>query len=162
MILIISCGNSFRRDDGAGFVLGEKIEKALLDRCHRVQRIAVHQLTPELAEPIAGEEVLAVIFTDTRAAGPGDSLRLQFRPVPSCCRSQGLGHTLSAGEVMAYAHRLYGKGPPAWVATVPGVDFEHGEGLSPVSLAALNEPGDPLHCLPPDWPLGPAGTGAGH
>jgi len=66
MILIMACGNSLRRDDGAGLVLAEKLEQLCLARRLKAQRIAVQQLTPELAELIAGAEVSGVMFADTR------------------------------------------------------------------------------------------------
>ena len=40
---------------------------------------------------------------------------------------------------MAYAYFLYGRRVPAWMLTVPGTDFGHGEGLSRGARQALAE-----------------------
>jgi Ni,Fe-hydrogenase maturation factor len=72
VILIIAYGNSLRRDDGAGLILGEKLEDALRKRGLSVSHIAVHQLTPDLALSVAAENVAAVVFVDTRVSDAGE------------------------------------------------------------------------------------------
>jgi len=157
VILIIAYGNSLRRDDGAGLILGRILEGALRERGLAVSRIAVHQLTPDLALSVAGDEVAAVVFVDTRVATAGDEQTgLQVRSLSSEGHAQSLGHHLGASTVMTYARLLYDKSPPAWLLTVPGADFDHGEGLSEVAQRALNTLPSLLQQLPPDWPLSPA------
>ncbi|ABK18395.1 hypothetical protein [Syntrophobacter fumaroxidans] len=158
MILIIAYGNSLRRDDGAGLVLAEVLERVWKDRRLEVHLESVHQLTPELAETIAGEQVSAVVFVDTRVVDPGvDNLKVQTRPLPPPENpSASMGHHVSPEVLMAYARYLYHKTPPAWLVTAPGVDFDHGEGLSQVALHALSGVPDFLRSLPCDWPLGPS------
>ena len=75
MILIIGYGNSLRGDDGAGLLLAEGLEEAWQARQVEVERLAVHQLTPELTLEISREEVTSVVFVDTRA-----ELRLRISP----------------------------------------------------------------------------------
>ena len=78
MILIISYGNSLRRDDGAGLALGEILEKALQSRGRLVKRIALHQLDPETSLCVAEQGVSSVVFVDTRVvAGSEDAFLLQ-------------------------------------------------------------------------------------
>ena len=153
MILIISYGNSLRRDDGAGLALGEILEKALQSRGRLVKRIALHQLDPETSLCVAEEGVSSVVFVDTRVvAGSEDAFLLQVLQVPRNSTESCLGHHLGPSTVMAYARLLYGKDPIAWVLTVPGVDFDHGEGFSGVAQKALNRLPDFLECLPHGWP----------
>ena len=128
MILIIACGNSLRRDDGAGLILAEKLETDWRSAGADVERISVHQLAPELAVDIARADVTAVVFVDTRAMEPDAGL--QVRPIETGSSSPSLGHYLDPSTLVAYASLLYGKHPPAWQVTVPGIDFDHGEGLS--------------------------------
>ena len=66
MILIIAYGNDLREDDGAGLVLAEQLASVWQVKGLTVQSVAVQQLAPELAADIAGEDVTAVIFVDTR------------------------------------------------------------------------------------------------
>jgi hydrogenase maturation protease len=140
-VLIIAYGNSLRRDDGAGFVLGGVVERLLSEAGLQVKRIDSHQLEPEFALDISGEQVSAVLFIDTRAVpetSDADDLRVQFhRVAPAENSSPGLGHHMNASILLTYARHLFKKEPPAWLITVPGTDFDHGEGLSETTLEAI-------------------------
>lgn len=142
MVLILAYGNSLRRDDGAGFVLGDVVERMLCEAGLEVERIDSHQLEPELALDISGEKISAVLFIDTRAIPetPGDDdLRVQFRPAV-CAKdaSPPMGHHLNPPTLLTYSRFLFKKEPPAWLITVPGIDFDHGEGLSETAREAIN------------------------
>jgi hydrogenase maturation protease len=157
VILIIAYGNSLRRDDGAGLILGELLEEALRGRGLNVSRIAVHQLTPDLALSVSADDVATVVFVDTRVATPGDERTLlEVCPLASDHGSQTLGHHLGPSTILTYARLLYDKSPPAWLLTIPGVDFDHGEGLSEIAQRALDALPNLLQQLAPDWPLAPA------
>jgi hydrogenase maturation protease len=154
VILIIAYGNSLRRDDGAGLILAQILEEALRERGLDVKRIAVHQLTPDLALSVAADNIAAVVFVDTRVAPPGEGhMELQLCRIGSEHRSPSLGHHLDPSLVLTYARLLYDKSPPAWLVTVPGVDFDHGEGLSEAAQRALETLPALLHKLPFEWPL---------
>ena len=56
-------------------------------------------------------------------------------------------HGLGAVELIELARRLYGYEGEAWLATVPGVDFDHGEGLSPATREAIDHLA-PADCRP--------------
>lgn len=138
MILIIGYGNSLRRDDGAGLILAEKLEQDWLARQVEVERLAVQQLTPELTLDIARKEVTAVVFVDTRAVLPHETdLKIKICPIQADGLSPSLGHHLDPAALLAFVHLLYDKPVPAWLVTVPGVDFEHGEMLSSATQQAL-------------------------
>jgi hydrogenase maturation protease len=142
MVLILAYGNSLRRDDGAGFVLGDVVERMLSEAGLEVMRIDSHQLEPELALDISGEKISAVLFIDARAlpGTPGDNnLRVQFHRVVSTENApSGMGHHLNPQTLLAYSLFLFKKEPPAWLVTVPGTDFDHGEGLSETARTAIN------------------------
>jgi hydrogenase maturation protease len=143
MILIMAWGNSLRRDDGAGLVLAEKLEQLCLTRRLKVRRIAVQQPTPELAEIIAGTEVTDVVFVDTRAISKESSKqKIQVQQLSLGNPSPSSGHHLDPSALMLYACRLYDKRPSAWIVSVPGADFGHGEGLSEISRQAIVEVSD--------------------
>lgn len=138
MILIIAYGNSLRQDDGAGLVLAEMLEAACRARRLEVERIVTHQLTPELSLEVARQGVAAVVFVDTRAVDPAETTPfVEVRPISTASLSPSLGHHLNPACLLVYAHLLYGQHPPAWEVTVPGVDFEHGEDLSPIARQVL-------------------------
>jgi len=153
MILIIAYGNSLRRDDGAGLALGEILEKTLRDQGRQVRRIALHQLEPEVALSIAEEGIDAVVFVDARVvAGSDDACLLQVMQVPRNSMESNIGHHMGPSTAMACARVLYGRDPIAWILTVPGVDFNHGEELSGTALAAIQGLPAFLDSLPHDWP----------
>jgi len=139
MILIIAYGNSLRRDDGAGFVLAGLLERLLIDAGTEARRIECHQLTPELSLDIAEEGVSGVVFVDTRVIGPSDDFEIHTgRVTPPETASSAVGHNMDAAVVLAYAAALAeGPVPPAWLVTVPGLDFNHGEGLSEATEGVL-------------------------
>jgi hydrogenase maturation protease len=143
MILIMACGNSLRRDDGAGLILAEKLEQICLARRLKVQRIAVQQLTPELAEIIVGAEVSDVVFVDTRViTTKGSKQKIQVQQLYLGNVSPSSGHHLDPAALMLYASHLYDKKPRAWKVSVPGSDFGHGEGLSKIARQAIIEASD--------------------
>ena len=51
--------------------------------------------------------------------------------------ASSLGHHLGPATLLLYADRLFDRRPPAWLLRVPGRDFDHGEGLSPVTAQVV-------------------------
>lgn len=151
MVLIFAYGNSLRRDDGAGFVLCDVVVRMLSEAGLRFERIDSHQLEPEFAMDISGEKVSAVLFVDTRAVpdppGP-DDLQVRFgRVASSPDASPSSVHNLDPTTILTYARYLFKKEPPAWLITIPGRDFDHGEGLSETALEAIRSAPETLHEL---------------
>ena len=144
MILLIAYGNPLRRDDGAGLRLAELMTRRWRAAGMPVRRLAVHQLTPELAAEIAEPDVAAVVFVDARAEplvvdNPA-ALAVAVTPLalPDAA-SPSLGHHIGPATLLAYAALLLDgrPAPPAWLVTTPGLDFEHGEGLSEAASVAV-------------------------
>ena len=136
MLLLIAYGNPLRQDDGAGWLLADRLEQACGARGIEVRRLSVQQLLPELAVDIAADDIDAVIFSDARPA-EHDRAAVAVRALAPGLGSPALGHHLTPEIALAYAGQLFGHCPPAWLLTVPGVEFSHGEQISPVALAAL-------------------------
>jgi len=146
MILLIAYGNPLRRDDGAGLRLAERMADRWQAAGTRLRHLAVQQLTPELAAEIAEPDVRAVVFVDTRAVAGAAAGRqhaastVLVTPLAAPeSASPSLGHHLGPAVLLAYAALLLDgrPAPPAWLATTPGVDLGHGEGLSPLAHAAI-------------------------
>jgi hydrogenase maturation protease len=146
-IIVIGYGNLYRRDDGAGLLLAEKLADTWSCQGIGVRAITATQLLPEMAAEIAPCEVEAVIFVDTEAietgavetgavetgAVEGDcgvNRTLRVAPVELDNSSLGLGHHFDPATLLLYAALLYGRYPRAWLVTIPGVDFAHGPGVS--------------------------------
>jgi hydrogenase maturation protease len=140
MVLIFAYGNSLRRDDGAGFALGDVVERMLREAGLQVRRIDSHQLEPEFALDISDDEISAVLFIDTRAITDpaGDDLNVHISPiVPAEDASPSVGHHFDPSTLLVYSRYLFDREPPAWLISVPGKDFDHGEGLSETALEAI-------------------------
>lgn len=138
MLLIIAYGNPLRRDDGAGLRLGEMLEATCRVARIPVERLAVQQLTPELTLEMAREGVTAIAFVDTRVIGPAETdPTIEIAQIVASPTSPAVGHHFDPGALLAYVHLLYGQQPVAWRLTIPGVDFNHGEGFSPTTQAIL-------------------------
>jgi hydrogenase maturation protease len=124
-VLIIGYGNPLRGDDGFGYRAAERIPGA----------IAVHQLTPELMDPISRAD--RVIFLDASAEGPpGEIRRRDLAPAEA---SRPFTHHATPEGLLAGALQLYGRAPKATLITVRGASFELSESLSSVVQSALEE-----------------------
>lgn len=132
--LVIGWGSDLRGDDAAGLVAARVVAGF---RLPGVRVLQVHQLTPELAEDIAGAR--RVVFVDAYAAADGAPLRVE--PVsasPAGCGNGG-AHRGDPASLLRLVARLYGAAPEAWLIGVPAFRFGMGEDLSPRTAAFTNE-----------------------
>jgi len=125
-ILVIGYGNLLRSDDGIGQQIAQAIGTWGMSD---VQTIAVHQLTPELAETLASFDV--TIFVD--ACAISDHQDIQIERIESLRFSPLMGHTSDPRSLLALSQVLYDRAPQAWSITVPGANFEVGDRLSSVA-----------------------------
>jgi hydrogenase maturation protease len=122
-VLIIGYGNDLRSDDGVGRRVAEAMSQ---NPSPEVRTLSVHQLTPELAEPLAAADL--AIFVDAypvETDAPVEVIEL----VPSGTE-QMTSHGSSPQNLLAIAQQLYGRCPQAWWVWVPGVNFAVGDRLS--------------------------------
>ena len=118
--LVIAIGNPMRGDDGAAHrvldVLGARTG---------VERRAVMQLTPEIAEEIGSHD--AVVFVDADVSVTQTRIdAVGSMPCPST-----LTHVSRPAEIVALARILFGFSGPAYVCRLPATDFSERTGLSP-------------------------------
>ena len=123
--LVIGYGNELRRDDGIGPYVARTLAARQLPGVHV---LTVHQLTPELAEPLS--QVQLAIFVDAGRSGHGSPVQVQ-RIVPTAA-TLGWTHSCDPYTLLALARHLFGAAPPAWAVVIEGADFTAGEGLSPL------------------------------
>lgn len=151
LYLIIGVGNTLRRDDGAGIWLAEALAGALAEQGKAVEIRLLQQLLPEIAEEICEIKAQTVLIADCSEEGSDEQAGWVQRLLPGedgrrgRLRSEageedtGMGsHGLGAATLIEMARRLYGFAGEAWLATVPGVDFGHGEGLSHATQQAID------------------------
>jgi hydrogenase maturation protease len=133
--VVIGYGNPLRGDDGAGPEVAAEVARLGLPG---VRALAVPQLTPELAEALAGARL--AVFVDAwmgpKAAAQGVWGRsapnaVEALSVQAVGRPAFLGHTCDPGSLLALAEAVYGTCPPAWIIHIPAFCFPFGAGLSP-------------------------------
>jgi hydrogenase maturation protease len=120
-LLVIGYGNELRSDDGVGPAAARAV--AAWDE-PGVRAIATHQLTPELADAIAGAE--EVVFLDARI-GSGEVVVQRVTPSST---ASALGHASDPGWLLALTELVHSRVPPAWLVTIPADNLEPGERLS--------------------------------
>lgn len=115
-VLAIACGNTLRRDDGVAHYLLE-----LLDG---VEKRASLQLSPEIAQEIAGFEIVFFLDADAEASRPA------VTPVDGEFARQPFTHHARAAEIVHLAASLYGFIGEAFLCRIPVTDLDYGEGLT--------------------------------
>jgi hydrogenase maturation protein HypF len=136
--LLIGYGNTLRRDDGAG----PAVVAAVSSRAQvgspfaHLRTLVAHQLLPELADPIADAE--RVIFVDARVTDPAAGVTVEPIAPADLATARFDGHVASPAALLTLARVVFGRAPrEAWLVTLPGVDFDLGEGLSALTEAAV-------------------------
>ena len=131
-VMLLGIGNDLRGDDGAGPL----VARALEGRVGWEVR-AVHGLTPELADDVAGCDV--VLFVDADAdptrERPGWKHH-RLRPDEASATAL-LGHALDVPGLLDLTIRLHGFAPRAATLALPARDFALGETLTPEAAAGV-------------------------
>ena len=125
-----------RSDDGVAWRAADALASEFPEPAVDIDRL--HQLTPELADTVRNYK--SVIFVDAASCDgsltqPG-TIRVEdiFGGAGEPAR---FSHVLSPKKVLDLAGQLYGASPRAFVVTVAGESFRHGDSLSPAVAAAV-------------------------
>ena len=114
--LVIAIGNPLRRDDGAAHQVVTPPD---------ADRRSALQLTPEIAQEIAGYD--SVVFLDADVSAK----EVRIEPVDSLPTASALTHVAKPSEIVALARALFGFTGRAYTCHIPVSDLSEGEGLSP-------------------------------
>jgi hydrogenase maturation protease len=120
-VLIIGYGNALRGDDAMGLVAAE-----------RLGGMAVHQLTPELAERIAHAERVVFLDADTTIP-PGEISVTAVEPAEGT-----LDHHATPAGLLRLAQTVFSTAPAAWLIGMGGESFALKEGLSAAAARAVD------------------------
>lgn len=129
-VLVIAYGNPLRCDDGIAWQAAEELRREL-PKDTRV--ICVHQLTPELAEDASRADL--VIFLDASSNGEPGSFRCEA--VSAQASELHFSHHITPKEVLSLSNHLYAAEPRAFLISIHGKCFDHGQELSPAPVHAL-------------------------
>jgi hydrogenase maturation protease len=131
-VLIVGYGNPLRGDDSVGWIAARKLGQKFTDD-PRVEFLAVHQLTPELAGSISKIE-LAIFINAAEGPRPAHLSCTFVTPQPT--PSQPTTDDFDPSRLLAVSRTAYGRCPQAMLFTVTGQDFGHRETLTrPVERA---------------------------
>lgn len=124
--MVIGYGDDLRSDDGIGQRVANAIESW---RLSTVQSLAVHQLTPELAVTLASADL--AIFVD--ASINAEAFDVQVRSLLPPATNPISENLADPRSLLALTQSLYGHCPSAWWVTIPGINFEFGDRISPTA-----------------------------
>jgi hydrogenase maturation protease len=131
-ILILGYGNPLRGDDAIGAAAARRLAETIHDPGVDIREL--HQLTPELAEPVS--EAAHVIFIDAARAEPAGEVR---RETVDAAQNGLFTHHITPAALLACARELYGRAPAATLFTAAGAAFDAPLTLSPAAQDALGE-----------------------
>jgi len=126
--LAIGYGSELRGDDAAGPTAARRLAE------YGLSALAVHQLTPEIAERSAAARV--VFFLDADAGVPPGEVsreRIDGR-VPAAV----MGHYATPAGLLQMARLVYGAAPEAWLIRMGCNRFDIGDGLSVEAERAIS------------------------
>jgi hydrogenase maturation protease len=138
-VLVIGYGNSLRRDDGAGLLLAQELVSRWNQSGLPATLLTAHQLDPELAVDVVNSEAEIILFVDAAIPTDAHSPAVELSRIASVPDAVGIGHHLTPASVMLYATQLYDFVGEAWLLSIPGFDFDHGEGLSEDCAALVHK-----------------------
>lgn len=134
-LLVIGYGSPLRGDDSAGFQLAVELDR---ENPEGIRCMAVHQLTPELAEAIAGAN--EVFFVDVYAANAfSRDLCVMELTVESDHPSSISSHGQSPSTLLKLSAQLYDAHPKAWIVAIPAFEFSLGEHLSNMTRTCMKD-----------------------
>ena len=119
-------------DDGAGWEVASRLAATIPKEAAHF--MTVHQLTPELAEPVS--EAGLVIFIDAadgENCGTWRSDEVKLSPMSG----NSLGHHFDVSALLAYSQAIFHSSPQAFVVSVAAKSFEFQNNLTPAVEALL-------------------------
>jgi hydrogenase maturation protease len=131
-LIVIGYGNELRGDDAVGPKVANEV--AGWKRAG-VRTMTCHQLTPELADPIAAAE--RVIFVDAVGAFSKEVSLCEIAPAAPA--SGIMMHVVDPQILLRLAREVFGRCPKAWWLTVPVENLNFGEKLSPRAQRGLQQ-----------------------
>ena len=132
--LVIGYGNTLRSDDSAGQLVANQIATWSLPN---VRSLAVHQLTPELAEDLANADT--VIFVDAVISSKQNSEKIEIITLEGDDKYLHLGHIENPRSLLYLSKIVYNKSPLAYWILIPAINFDFGEEISSLTRQGITQ-----------------------
>lgn len=131
-LLVLCVGNPLRGDDGFGPAVAARLESgpAML----RLDVRAVHQLTPELAEPLS--RAPHAVIVDAAVHVPEG--RLTVRRLSGPATPSDLSHGLDPAALCTLARALYGRAPELTLILFGARAFDFDAALTPAAARCVD------------------------
>ena len=140
-VLVIGYGNTLRGDDA----VGQRVALTVAGwQMPGLNVLAVHQLTPDLAAPVSRYDL--AIFVDAKVASLA-AAAVTVHHLEPFHRLVFNAHTSDPRGVLTLAQAIYGRHAPAWLVSVPAVDFSPREELSTVAARGAIEASSAIAAL---------------
>jgi len=128
-----------RGDDGVGPRVAEAIEKLNLPG---VCTLVCQQLSPEYADRVSRAHT--VVFVDAAVDAPRE---VQLRKLEPGESSQLMAHAADPRTMLALARDVFGHAPQAWWLTIPAVNLDFSETLTPGAQRGFAEAVEKIQAL---------------
>jgi hydrogenase maturation protease len=138
-LLVIGYGNTLRGDDGVGPRVAEAVGRM---RLPGVRTLICQQLSPEHAAPISLAQT--VVFVDAAVDAPREVRLRRLEPHDT---SQLMAHAADPRTMLALSRDVFGHVPHAWWLTIPAVNTEFSETLTPEAEHGLAEAVEKIQAL---------------
>jgi hydrogenase maturation protease len=102
-----------------------------------VRSLAVHQLTPELAENIANSDT--VIFVDAVISSKQNSEKIEIKTLKCDYKYSNLGHLENPRSLLYLSKIIYHKSPLAYWILIPAINLEFGEQISSITQQRITQ-----------------------
>jgi hydrogenase maturation protease len=139
-VLIVAYGNPLRCDDGVAWHAADVLEHEFPES--EVEILRLHQLAPEVADAAQHRDLL--LFIDAASLDrihetkPGQIRVTEIsRLATQTDHAAQFSHVYPPSRILALARELYHASPQAFVITVAGENFDHGDSLSDAVAAAI-------------------------
>jgi hydrogenase maturation protease len=132
--LVLAFGNRLRGDDAVGWVVADALADDL--RMEEVDVVAVHQLSPELADDVSRASL--VVFVDARLDPTRVAGAVAVAVLEPDVTAASMTHHVAPGAVLALARTLYGQAPPAFTVSVAIESAEPGAPLGVAVSASVS------------------------
>lgn len=131
---IVGFGNRCRRDDGVGPWIVEQLDRRPV-RMDSVRLVSKHHLSPDLVEVLGGADRIILIDASVQMIDGG----WHWEMVQPCEDLPLSLHLFNPGFMVYLLERVYGDRPEAWLISIQGELFGHGEGLSALTQKRAGE-----------------------
>jgi hydrogenase maturation protease len=128
-LLVIGYGNELRGDDGVGPKTAMAVSEWHFPGVHTM---VCHQLTPDLAAPIAAAQ--RVVFVDATADSTGS---VELRELAPAGTPQTMEHSANPSFLLGLTKEVFGRSPAAFLLTIPTQSMAFGEELSTQAIEGM-------------------------